>query len=208
MGSARAGPFFLRLAITQPVTAAIYVRVSTLDQNDALQYTEIRDYCKRMGWDTVEYAEKASSVKRRAELARLMGDARLKKFDVVLVWKLDRFARSMLQLINNIQLLDSFGVRFIALTQGIDTDRNNPASRLMLHILGAVAEFERGIIVERVRSGVTEAKRQGKHCGRPVKIFRRDLALRMRADGKSWRVIARKLGESVSTVRRGCAKSL
>lgn len=195
------------MATVGAVTAAIYVRVSTLDQHDAMQYTEIRDYCKRMGWDTVEYSEKISSVKRRAELARLMADARLKKFDVVLVWKLDRFARSLQQLIANIQLLDSFGVRFIALTQGIDTDKNNPASRLMLHILGAVAEFERGIIVERVKAGVAEAKRQGKHCGRPAKVFRRDQVAVLREKGLSWRAIAKKLGVPLTTVRRGVPKA-
>lgn len=185
--------------------AAIYVRVSTLDQNDDLQFTELRGYCARMGWQVVEYSEKVSSAKKRPELARMMADARLKKFDVVLVWKLDRFARSMQQLIANIQLLDSFGVRFVALTQGIDTDKQNPASRLMLHILGAVAEFERGIILERVRAGVAEAKRQGKHCGRPVKVFRRDQAARMRKAGLSWREVARKMGVPVTTVRRGVA---
>jgi len=184
------------------VTAAIYVRVSTLDQHDALQFTEIRDYCARMGWTVVEYAEKISSARRRPALDRLMADARLKRFDVIVVWKLDRFARSLSQLITNIQLLDGFGVRFICLTQGIDTDKSNPASRLMLHILGAVAEFERGIIRERVRAGVAQAQRDGKHCGRPVKVFRRDDVIRLRKTGLSWAEIARKVGQPPTTVRR------
>jgi DNA invertase Pin-like site-specific DNA recombinase len=153
------------------MTAAIYIRISTLDQHDAMQFIDIRDYCARMNSAVVEYDEKVSSLKRRAVLTQPMADARLKKFDVMLVWKLDRFARSLQQLIANIQLLDSYGVRFIALTQGIDTDKNNPASRLMLHILGAVAEFERGIIVECVRAGIPEAQRHGKHCGRPARFF-------------------------------------
>jgi putative DNA-invertase from lambdoid prophage Rac len=185
---------------TRTLTAAIYVRVSTQDQNDDMQFTELRQYAERMGWKVVEYAEKMSSVKKRPVLAQLMADARLRKFDVVMVWKLDRFARSLQQLIENIRLLDSFGVRFLAVTQGLDTDKQNPASRLMLHILGAVAEFERGIIVERVRAGVAEAKRQGKHCGRQSRIFRRDEAVELRKQGMSFRKIAAKLELPVSTV--------
>lgn len=181
-------------------TAAIYVRVSTLDQNDDLQFEELRQYCGRMGWTVVEYAEKASSVKKRPILNQLMADARLRKFDIVLVWKLDRFARSLQQLIENIRLLDTFGVRFVAVTQGIDTDKTNPASRLMLHILGAVAEFERGIIVERVRAGIKEAQRRGKHCGRSKRVFRRDEAARLRKDGLSLREIGKKLGVPFTTV--------
>src|SRR5438270_13944317 len=95
----------------------------------------------------------------------MMADARLRKFDVLLVWKLDRFGRSLQQLVTNIQTLDSLGIRFIAVTQGLDTDKQNPMSRLLLHMLGAFAEFERAIIVERVNGGVAEAERPGKHCG-------------------------------------------
>jgi putative DNA-invertase from lambdoid prophage Rac len=182
------------------ITAAIYVRVSTVDQNDDLQFQELREYAGRMKWRVVEYVEKVSSVKKRPELNRMMDDARHRKFDVVIVWKLDRFARSLRQLIDNIQLLDSYGVRFIAATQGIDTDKNNPASRLMLHILGAVAEFERGLITERVRAGVKEAQRRGKHCGRPKRIYRRDHLVKLRASGLSLRAIAAQTGLPLTTV--------
>jgi len=184
----------------KPITAAIYVRVSSVDQNDDLQFEELRSHAKRMGWATIEYVEKISAVKIRPELNRMMADARLRKFDIVVVWKLDRFARSLRQLIDNIQLLDSYGIRFIAQTQGIDTDKNNPASRLMLHILGAVAEFERGLITERVRAGVKEAQRQGKHCGRPKRIYRRDHLVKLRASGLSLRAIAAKTGLPLTTV--------
>lgn len=187
------------------MTAAIYVRVSTEEQQTDLQLAELRAYVQRMGWTAVEYGEKASSVKRRPVLDQLMGDARLRKVDVVLVWKIDRFARSLIQLITNVQLLDSYGVRFIAVTQGIDTDRQNPAGVLMMQVLGSVAQFERAIIVERVKAGVAQAKRDGKHCGRPAKVFRRDQALRMRKSGLSWAQVARKLGVPASTVRRGVA---
>lgn len=198
------------------VTAAIYVRVSTAEQSNDLQLTELRAYVSRMEWAAVEYVEKGSSVKKRPVLERMMADAKERRFDVVIVWKLDRFARSLQQLVHNIQLLDTYGVRFVALTQSVDTDQRNPASRLMLQILGAVAEFERGLIVERVRAGQAQHRadvaagrigkekhtRSGKDlpAGRPRRIFRRDLALEMRREGRSYRAIAKALGVPLATV--------
>lgn len=193
-------PRRLRSVTPKPTTAAIYVRVSTADQKHEMQTTELRQFAARMGWEIVEYSEKASSVKLRPVLERMMADARLRKFDVLLVWKLDRFGRSLQQLTTNILTLDSLGIRFIAVTQGIDTDKQNPMSRLMLHMLGAFAEFERAIIVERVNAGIVEAKRQGKHCGRPKKIFKRDGALELRKQGLSLRGIAAKLGVPLTTI--------
>jgi putative DNA-invertase from lambdoid prophage Rac len=183
------------------MTAAIYTRVSTSDQSVSMQEHELREYAARMKWDVIEYTDKTSGTKaRRPGLDKLMEDARLHKFDVVIVYKLDRFARSLQHLITNIQSLDSYGVRFICLTQGIDTDKTNPASRLMLHILGAVAEFERGIIVERINSGIAEAKRRGVHCGRSKRVFPRDQAARLRKAGMSLRAIGEKLGVPFTTV--------
>jgi putative DNA-invertase from lambdoid prophage Rac len=180
--------------------AAVYARVSTADQSYAMQFAEVRQYVERMGWEIREYPEQASSVKRRPQFDRMLADARERKIDIVVVWKLDRFARSLTQLIDSLQILDSAGVRFIAVTQGLDTDRRNPASRLLMQILGAIAEFERSLIVERVRAGVAEARRKGKQLGRPRKIFRRDLAQEMKSAGKSLRQIARELGVAVMTV--------
>jgi putative DNA-invertase from lambdoid prophage Rac len=193
------------------LTAALYARVSTDEQSYAMQFTELRDYAGRMGWQIVEYSEKESSVKKRPVLNAMMADARLKKFDVVLVWKLDRFARSLKQLLENIAQLDSFSVRFICVTQGIDTDKQNPASRLMLQMMGAFAEFERALIVERVRCGMAEARRQGKHLGRPVPIWRRDHAEELRAKGLSFRAIASQIGVPEASIRRAlkqCAKKV
>jgi DNA invertase Pin-like site-specific DNA recombinase len=182
------------------ITAAIYARVSTLDQQHDMQRHELNEYCARMGWNVIEYSEKASSVKKRPELDRLMRDAQQRKFDVVLVWRMDRFARSLPQLLENIRALDAAGVRFVCPSQGIDTDHKNPAARLMMQMLGAFAEFERAIIVERVRAGVAEAQRKGTHCGRPRKIFRRDEALEMRARGMSYGRIAAELGLKKATL--------
>lgn len=183
------------------MTAAIYTRVSTAEQSVGMQETELREYAARMKWAVIEYTDKTSGTKaRRPGLDKLMEDARLHKFDAVIVYKLDRFARSLQHLITNIQSLDSFGIRFICLTQGIDTDKSNPASRLMLHILGAVAEFERGIIVERINSGIAEAKRRGVHCGRSKRVFRRDEAMKLRKQGLSLRAIGVQMGIPFTTI--------
>ena len=169
-----------------------------------MQTHELREYVARMGWTATEYTEKASSVKKRPVLEQLMRDAQARKFDIVVVWRLDRFARSLPQLLENVRQLDAAGVRFICQAQGIDTDQRNPAARLMMHMLGAFAEFERAIIVERVKAGVAEAQRRGKHCGRPKLIFRRDEARELRAAGKSYGAIAKALGLSKSTVVDAC----
>jgi putative DNA-invertase from lambdoid prophage Rac len=184
--------------------AAVYARVSSEDQNCAMQLTELGGYLERQGWAGLEYVEKASGKagSKRPALAQLLADARMKRFDAVVVWKLDRFGRSLHHLIENIQLLDSLGIRFIAPTQGIDTDNRSPVGRLLLHIMGAFAEFERALIIERVKTGVSEAKKQGKHCGRPRKIFRRDEALAMRAQGASLRAIAKAFGIGLGTAAR------
>ncbi len=192
------------------MTAAIYARVSTDDQHCEMQLHETRGYCERMSWRVgAEYVEHASGKAgaKRPEQEKLMRDARQKRFDVVVVWKLDRFGRSLHNLLSNLQTLDQAAVRFIALTQGIDTDQKSPTGRLLLQIMGAFAEFERSLIVERTLAGVAEAKRAGKHCGRPAKVFRRDEALELRCSGWSWRKIAAHLGQDQTTIRRAVGKA-
>lgn len=183
--------------------AALYARVSTSDQNCALQLAELRACVARQGWTVAgEYVDTISGAKaERPALDRLMLDVAQRKIDAVLVWKLDRFGRSVMNLNNHLALLASARVRFLAVSQGIDTDASNPMSRLMVQLLAAFAEFERELIRERVKAGQSAARRAGKHCGRPKRIFRRDLAAAMRAEGKSWRAIAAALDVPVSTVR-------
>jgi DNA invertase Pin-like site-specific DNA recombinase len=188
--------------VSKPLTAAIYARVSTEDQDNTLQFHELHEYARRQGWATTEYAEKASSAKRRPVFDRLMSDAKARKFDIIIVWKLDRMCRSMKQFTETMLTLDHANVRFVCVTQGIDTDRRSPTTEFLMNILAAVAQLERSMIVERVRAGVAEAKRRGKHCGRPKKIFRRDEALEMRAGGASLRDIAKALNASLTTVVR------
>src|SRR5215472_13066016 len=148
---------------------ATYARVSTQQQDMRLQTAELGQYIASRGWSQADHYEDVMSGAKanRPGLARLMADAQGRKFDVVLVWKLDRFGRSLRDCLNNIQTLESQGIRFIAVTQGLDTDQQNPASRFLLHVLGAAAEFERSLIRERVSAGMKAARKAGKTLGRP-----------------------------------------
>ena len=200
--------------------AAIYTRVSTADQNSELQLREIRDHASRQGWEIVDiYHDVISGAKaNRPGLSRLMAEARARKFDTLLVWKLDRFGRSLVDCLNNIRILEDSGIRFIAVTQGLDTDQRNPASRFLLHVLGAAAEFERSLIRERTQAGrlryqqdyragkvgKTVYSRSGKNLpvGRPKRIFSQDRVIELRRQGASIRQIAKQLGIGVGTVTR------
>jgi DNA invertase Pin-like site-specific DNA recombinase len=195
-----------------PLKAAIYTRVSTADQNSEMQVRDLREYAARQGWNTTEvYQDVISGAKAsRPGLNRLMDDARERKFNCVLVWKLDRFGRSLVDCLNNIEELSRFRVRFIATTQNLDTDEKNPASRFLLHVLGAAAEFERSLIRERTRAGQiryrsdyaagkvgkTVSSRSGKNLPphRPRKIFNREQVIELRRQGASIRQIAERLG--------------
>jgi putative DNA-invertase from lambdoid prophage Rac len=200
--------------------AAIYVRVSTEDQHCELQLAELPDFASRMGWEAVILREKESTRKRRPVLDQLMEDCSKRKFDVVLCWKLDRFGRSVQELSSNIAALDRAGVRFVCPSQSIDTDNRNPTSKLLLHILAAMAEFERDLIRERVTAGLKsyqtmyEQGRVGKgkeRCSRsgknlpphrPPAVFDRKRALELAAAGKSARAIAGLVGTSRPTIAR------
>lgn len=147
-----------------------------------------------------------------------MLDARARKFDCLLVWKLDRFGRSLVDCLNKIKFLEDHGIRFIAVTQGVDTDVQNPASRFLLHVLGAAAEFERSLTWERTQAGrlryqqdykagkvgKTVYSRSGKNMsiGRPKRIFNRERVIELRCRGASIRAIAKQLGVGVGTVTR------
>jgi putative DNA-invertase from lambdoid prophage Rac len=181
----------------------IYTRVSTADQNCELQLSELRQFANRHAWDIVNvYRDTLSGSKAsRPALDRLMADARDGKFDCVLVWKLDRFGRSVLHLSQQLAGLASFGVRFISTTQGLDTDQSNPCAKLMLTLLAGVAEFERELIVERTVAGIEAARKRGVQLGRRPRVFRRDEVQRLRAEGRSWKAISTALGVPVGTCR-------
>ena len=188
--------------------AAIYARVSTADQHNAIQIRELTEYVERRGWELAgTYQDTMSGAKaNRPGLDKLMADARQRRFDAVLVWKLDRFGRSLVHCVSGIQELSSLGIRFVATSQGLDTDESNPASKLLLHILAAVAQFERELIRERVSAGIRNAKakgtKSGKAIGRPRRVFDRGEILRLRQDGHSLAQIARRMNVGVGTVAR------
>ena len=200
--------------------AAIYARVSTTDQNCEMQIRELQAHADRQGWAIVEtYQDVISGAKAsRPGLNRLMEDAQARKFDCLLVWKLDRFGRSLVDCLNNIRTLEENGIRFIAVTQGLDTDQRNPASRFLLHVLGAAAEFERALIRERTQAGQQRYKqdyaagkvgktvysRSGRNMPphRPKKVFDREEVARLRNQGRSYRQIAETLRLGIGTVVR------
>jgi DNA invertase Pin-like site-specific DNA recombinase len=180
--------------------AAIYVRVSTFDQETGLQETELLEYCQRRGWESVLYRDRGQSGAKqdRPALNSLLSDLRKRKIDVILVWSLDRLARSLKQLLIISEECRALGVDLVSLRQNIDTTL--PAGRLTFSILGAVAEFERELLRERVKAGMAQARRSGKRIGRPAlrhfsaAELERIRALRMQ--GTSVRKLAKDLGTS------------
>src|SRR5436853_1122981 len=147
--------------------AAIYARISTIDQEPVNQLQEIRRYVEARGWSAVEYIDRGVSgaKDRRPALDQLLADARRRRFDVVVCWRLDRLGRSLKHLITLLEELQSLGIAFVSLAEGIDA--TTPAGKLQMHILGAIAEFERERIRERVLAGLQRARTQGRRLGRP-----------------------------------------
>ena len=187
-----------KLVYDNNMRCAIYARCSTSDQTCEMQLHELREYTARRDWrnggEYVDIGFSGSKASRPA-LDRLMSDAAKRKFDCIVVYKIDRFGRSVLNLNQQLAALTSYGVRFIATSQSLDTDEKNPTSRLLLQILASVAEFEREMIRERTLSGIWAAQAAGKVVGRPKRVFRRDEVGRLRdVEGLSWRAIGKKLG--------------
>ena len=178
--------------------------MSTLDQNNELQISELTRYIAARGWILSEvHQDKMSGARRdRPGLLALMESVRLRRIDVVVVLKLDRFGRSTLDLLDNIRELESCGVRFLATTQGLDTDKSNPISRFLLTVLTAVGELEREFIGERVRAGITRAKQKGVKFGPKLKVFNRERALTLREMGWSIDRFARELEVGKGTIHR------
>ena len=186
--------------------AALYARVSTLDQDCEVQLEDLRRYASKRFARYQEYTDAGVSgtQRHRPQLDTLMRDARRRLFDVVLVWKFDRFARSLKHLIESLDEFSALGIDFISLTEGIDT--TTPAGQLLFHIVGAVAQFERDLIAERVRAGMAHARSMGKRIGRPRAEVDVETATKLRNQGQSWRQIARLLNVPVSRVRRALGR--
>ena len=182
------------------MTAAIYARVSTLDQEPENQLAELRRYVEARGWIAAEYVDHGVSgaKEKRPALNRMLTDAKRRKFDVLVCWRLDRLGRNLRHLILLLDELHALGVAFVSLAEGIDA--TTPAGRLQLHILGAIAEFERARIAERVRAGQARARAQGKTLGRPVAAV--PVGRLQRVAHLPTMAAAAALGVSRSTVKR------
>jgi DNA invertase Pin-like site-specific DNA recombinase len=182
---------------------ALYARVSTTTQNVQSQLDELRDYCARRGLQIAgEYIDHGVSGSKdsRPSLNRLMVDAAQRKCDAVIVVKIDRWGRSLKHLVVSLAELASLGVAFISLRDNLDL--STPSGRLMLQIVGAMAEFERELIRERVIAGQQRAMARGKRFGRPRRIVSADRIKALRAENKSWRDISQLLGVGVATAIR------
>jgi DNA invertase Pin-like site-specific DNA recombinase len=187
------------------VRCALYARVSTVDQQPENQLAELRRYIDARGWSPIEYVDLGVSgtKERRPALDKLLADAKRRRFDVLVCWRLDRLGRNLKHLITLLDELQALGIAFVSLAEGIDA--TTPAGKLQMHILAAIAEFERARIVERVRAGLARRAAQGKPLGRPRQtISPDDLA---RTAVLSTRQAAALLGVSHAAVHRARAVS-
>lgn len=184
--------------------AAIYARVSTLDQEPENQLAELRRYVEARGWTATEYVDHGVSgaKERRPALDRLLAHARRRTVDVLICWRLDRLGRNLKHLVTLLDELQALGVAFVSLGEGIDC--TTPAGRLQLHVLAALAEFERARIAERVKAGLQRARRQGQRLGRPQRRF--SAAQLAGVKGFSLRAAAKRLGVPRSTLARHLAQ--
>jgi DNA invertase Pin-like site-specific DNA recombinase len=188
----------------------VYARVSTSDkgQDPQMQLRELREHCQRRGWEIAgEYVDVGVSGSKdsRPELNKLVADAHRRKLDGVLVWKLDRFGRSLKHLVNSLAEFESLGVAFISLKESLDL--TTPAGRLMFGIISAMAEFERDLIRERVRAGISNRRAKGFRVGRkPISIDPAKLRA-LRSEGQTIREIALALGCSRSLVHKTLMES-
>jgi DNA invertase Pin-like site-specific DNA recombinase len=185
--------------------AAIYARVSTSSngQNPEMQLRELREYCARRGFEIAgEYVDAGVSgaKEHRPQLDALLAACRKRCVDAVVVYRYDRFARSLRQLVNALEEFRSLGIEFISLHEGVDT--STPNGRLVFGIFASIAEFERELIRDRVKSGIAAARSRGRTLGRPrVSVDAAKIAS-LRDTGASWSAITKELGLSAGTAKR------
>jgi DNA invertase Pin-like site-specific DNA recombinase len=184
---------------------AVYARVSTTNhgQDVTLQTRELQQFAEARGWNMVgSYIDDGVSGAKdsRPELNRLMADAHKRCFDVVAVWRFDRFARSVSHLLRALETFSALGIAFVSLSEQMDT--TTPTGKMVFTVLGAVAELERSLITERVRAGIRNARAKGKTLGRPRLIVDAARIGRLRAQGRSIRDIADDLGYSRGLVHK------
>ena len=190
--------------------AALYVRVSSGEQPTEAQERALREYVHRRGWVLQKiYRDKCTGATgSRPGLDELLKDCRRRAIDVVVVWKFDRFARSLKNLIAGLELCRALGIDFVSVTEAVGTSL--PAGEMLFQMIGAVAQFEKSLIAERVKSGLSNARANGKILGRPPlrKLTRTEVMdlRRQREHGKAtFRILAKKFGVSVWTAHKLCA---
>ncbi len=186
---------------------ALYMRVSTSSQSTALQERDLTIYCQQLNYTIYkQYVDHGISGTKesRPALNDLMNDARKRKFDAVIVWRFDRFARSTKHLILALEEFQQLNIGFISYSENINTD--SIMGKAMFSIISSLAEFERNLIVERINAGLANAKAKGKKLGRPKK--RSDhLIINLRKQGLSYRAIAKQLGISLGSVQQALKKN-
>ena len=195
----------------KPKRAALYVRVSSGEQHTEMQERALREYVQRRGWALHKiYRDKGISgaTTTRPGLEELLKDCRRRSIDVVVVWKFDRFARSLKNLIAGLELCRALCIDFVSVTEAVDTSL--PAGEMLFQMIGAVAQFERSLIAERVKAGLANARANGKILGRPPlrKLTGKEITnlRRQREHGKmTFRFLAKTFGVSVWTAHRLCA---
>ena len=182
--------------------AALYMRVSTVDQHPETQLFDLRQMADQRGYQIVrEYTDRISGAKaKRPGLDELMRDARRGRFDVVLVWASDRIARSVKHFLDILDELNRLNIEFVSFREQIDT--GGPLGRAVVVIIGAIAELERNLIIERVRAGMRRARLEGRHIGRRPLELDRNAILRERGQGKSLAQLAKAHRASRATIHR------
>lgn len=196
-------------AVSQkPLRAALYLRCSTADQTTANQLPQLHNYVQFHGWEIAEiYTDEDQSGKKtsRPQFDRMMADAREKKFDVVVVVKLDRLGRSMKHLLDTLDVLNKLNIAFASATQNIDT--TTAAGKLMFNLLGAFAEFEATLISERTKAGLIRVVSEGTQLGRPLNDTDWIKLNQLKSEGRSARYISRTMNVPLTTVRRRLAEA-
>jgi len=192
--------------VSTPIRAAIYARVSTSEQSCESQLRDLRQYVAARGYNSVEYVDTGFSGAKqsRPALDRLMDDARKRRFDCILVWKFDRFARSTKHLLMALEEFRGIGVQFISYQENIDT--TSPLGQALFTIVSAVAQLEQDLIRERVRAGLRAARAKGKKFGRPRAQVDADRVAALRRDGLSWSQVCRTLNVSKGSAQRSVAR--